>query len=349
MRTLTLASLLVTTLTATFAQANALFGEAMKTDVSKTDYLETSLTLEVDGMRFPARLTVPATGDPVSAVVLVPGSLFSDVDGDFPAWNSRPHLNADLAHALAARGHAVLRYAKPGPGTGSEVFDPALAEAHIHFAERVVVARAALRALREGLGEKAAKVKAWVLAGHSEGAVVSSLLAAQEPTLSGLISLSGPSVGLLSIMRDQVAAMPGAGDLSFYDDALAHIRKGEPLGPEAAKHPQTAMLAAMDPRNLGYLREVDEVDPTKALAAVELPVLLVQGGRDSSVPEKHAHRLQEARGSRPTQLVLLPEVQHFYKVVDPGTDPMAAFGLTTPPDPRLAEAIDAWLHALAQR
>src|SRR5436309_14102254 len=211
-------------------------------------YTETPLTLEVDGLRFPAVLTAPAAGDPVSAILLVPGSLFSDVDGDYPSWNLRPHIYADLARQLAARGHAVLRYAKPGPGTGTETVDAERAQAHIHFADRVVVARVALKALREGLGDKASKVRVWIVAGHSEGAVVASLLAPQEPTLGGVVSLSGPSTGLLSILRDQGAAMPGGGDFAVCGEALARIRRGEPLPPEAAKHPQTAMLATMNPK-----------------------------------------------------------------------------------------------------
>jgi fermentation-respiration switch protein FrsA (DUF1100 family) len=320
-------------------------GDAMQPDPAKTDFVETPLTLEVDGIRFPAMLTVPATGDPISAIVLVPGSLFIDVDGDYPSWNLHPHMYADLARQLAAKGHAVLRYAKAGPGTGSVTVDRERAQVHLHFAERVVVARAALNLLREGLGDKAAKVRVWTVAGHSEGAVVASLLAPEEPTLAGVVSLSGPATGLLSIMHDQAAAMPGGGDLAFYDDALDRIRRGEPLAPEAARHPQTAMLATMDPKSLNYLREVDAVDPARALAAVDRPVLLVQGGRDGSVPEKHAHRLLEARGARPTQLAIFDDLQHFYKRAEPGMDAQAAFGLATPTDPRVARAIDRWVRA----
>jgi len=314
-----------------------------------SDFLETPLTLEVDGLRFPARLTVPAAGDPASAILLIPGSLFVDVDGDYPSWNVHPHMYADLARQLAARGHAVLRYAKPGPGTGTETVDPERAQAHLHFAERVVVARAALKALRDGLGDKASKIRVWVAAGHSEGAVVASLMAPQEPSLAGVVSLSGPSTGLLSIMRDQTAAMPGGGDLTFYDDALTRIRRGEPLPPDAAHHPETAMLAAMNPKSLSYIREVDAVDPAQALAAVDRPVLLVQGGRDGSVPEKHAHKLLQSRGARPTQLGLFDDLQHFYKHVEPGMDPQAAFGLATPTDPRVAETIDRWLRSRITR
>ena len=313
---------------------------------SEPGFTETPLALEVDGMRFPAVLTLPA-GDPISAVLLVPGSLFTDVDGDYPSWNVHPHMYADLARQLAARGHAVLRYAKPGPGTGTVVTDPERSQAHLHFSERVVVARAALKRLREELGAKASTVRAWAVAGHSEGAVVASLLAPQEPSLDGLVLLSGPSIGLLGIMRDQTASMSPAGaDLSFYDAALARIRKGEPLPPDAARNPQTALLASMDPRNLGYLREVDAVDPAAAIAGVDLPVLLVQGGRDASVPAKHVHRLQEARGTKPTRTAFFDDLQHFYKHAEPGMDPQAAFALSTPTDPRVAEAIDGWLRTL---
>lgn len=310
------------------------------------DFIETPLTLEVDGLRIPAMLTTPAGAAPFAAIVLVPGSLFVDVDGDFPIWNVRPHTYADLARQLAARGHAVLRYAKPGPGTGTTAVDAEKAKVHLHFVERVVVARAALKTLREALGEKAPGVRVWTVAGHSEGAVVASLLAPQEPALAGVVSLSGPAIGLLGIMREQAAAMPGAGDLSVYDDALARVRRGEPLAPDAAHHPQTAMLATMDPASLNYIREVDAVDPARALAAVEQPVLLVQGGRDGSVPEKHARRLLEARGARPTTIAVFDDLQHFYKHAEPGMDPQAAFALTTPTDPRVAEAIDRWVRSL---
>lgn|SRR6185312_13353166 len=107
-----------------FSQPSPSRGEPMH-----SDFLETPLTLEVDGLRFPARLTVPAAGDPASAILLIPGSLFIDVDGDYPSWNVHPHMYADLARQLAARGHAVLRYAKPGPGTGTETVDPERAQA----------------------------------------------------------------------------------------------------------------------------------------------------------------------------------------------------------------------------
>ncbi len=319
---------------------------------SPESFTERPLALEVDGVRIPAVLTLPALPaitDPVSAVLLLPGSLFSDVDGNYPAWNVRPNLYAELSRQLAARGHTVLRHAKTGPGTGSEVIDPVRAAAAFrHFSQRVVVSKAALRALRESLGETAERIRIWIAAGHSEGAVVASLLAAEEPSLGGFVSLSGPSVGLLDIMRDQMAGVSGiSGDLSAFDEAAACIRRGEPLPSEAAQNPQTAMLAQMDPKSLVYIREGDAVDPVLAWAAVDRPLLLVQGGRDLSVPEKHVHRLREARGSQPTEIAVFPELQHFYKRAQAGMDPQASFALATETDSRVAEAMDGWIRSLS--
>src|SRR5690242_2595533 len=95
-----------------------------------SDYFEQLSTLRVSGWEIPTALTIPASaGAPVlpSAILLVPGSLFSDVNGDYPTWNSFPHVYAHLAHKLAERGNAVFRFAKLGPGTGSKPYDEALA------------------------------------------------------------------------------------------------------------------------------------------------------------------------------------------------------------------------------
>src|SRR5262252_9441219 len=109
--------------------------------------IEQDATLEIDGVRIPGRIARP-DGKACGAILLLPGSLFSDVDGDYPTWNARPHTLRDLAHQFAARGIASMRQAKIGPGTGSDTMDAEKAKAHHRFTNRVVVAEAALAQLR---------------------------------------------------------------------------------------------------------------------------------------------------------------------------------------------------------
>ena len=64
------------------------------------DVREEPLDLVVSGVSIPCRLSWPAEA-PIGAALLLPGSLYSDVDGDFPTMNMRPHAYADLAGQLA--------------------------------------------------------------------------------------------------------------------------------------------------------------------------------------------------------------------------------------------------------
>ncbi len=297
---------------------------------------EADASLTVRGVTIAGRLTQPA-GRAKAAMLLLPGSLYSDVDGNYPTWNVSPHAYRDLALQLAARGIAVLRQAKIGPGTGSVTLDPEAAKAHRQFEARVEVASVALDHLRRTLPQ----TKCFV-AGHSEGALVGSLVGAKRgEALAGVVSLSGPALRLLDLMRGQMS-MPGA-DLSMLDACIAAIRAGQPL-PEAAKsHPQTQMLASMPPEAHVYLRSVDAVDPLVAIAAVRAPMLIVQGGRDLSVTPDQADQLSAARKGLPTANARFPELQHFYKRAAPGMNPMEAFGLSTESDPAVADAIAGWV------
>ncbi len=300
-------------------------------------------TVTVAGVEIACRLTFPA-GAPQGAVLLLPGSLFSDVDGNYPTMNLKPHLYADLAAQLGERGFAVLRMAKIGPGTGSRTVDPQAAARHAQFATRAEVAAAGLALLR-----KSAPARPLIVAGHSEGALVASMLAsaADAQAIAGVVLLSGPAAPLLSLMREQLAAMspPGA-DLAMYDQTVAALRAGQPLPAGAGTNPQTAMLAAMPAFSLDYLRSTDRVDPVAELARVRQPVLIVQGGQDASVPPAHADRLHQGRGKLPTELARFPGLTHFYKVAPPGISPMQSMALDSVSEPAVAQRIASWARRL---
>jgi hypothetical protein len=237
--------------------------------------------------------------------------------------------------------------AKIGPGTGSRVVDLEEAKRNTTFTARVPQAAEALRLLRQ-----AAPGGPAIVAGHSEGALAANLLAAgpHEREIAGVVSLSGPALRLLDILRGQVAAMspPGAPapDLTVFDAALAAIRAGKPLAPEAAHNPQTAMMASMPPASLAYLADVDRVDPLAAVARVRQPMLLVQGGRDDSVTQDQVDALAKARGRAPTTVRRFPGLTHFYKRAPDGLAPQAAMALSTPSDPAVAQAVAAWAARL---
>lgn len=329
---------------------------------SARDVREQQLTLSAPGINIPAALTLPpgaTAGTTLSAaVLLVPGSLFSDVNGDFPAWNVFPHVYAHLARQLSARGLAVYRFAKLGPGTGSTIVDANAAEAIRNWSGRSAIATAALAAMREALRTAGVSVQRVVLAGHSEGSVVVSQLAAGgaagATAVDGVVLLAGPSVGILGIMQEQAPNFmipPEQRDAAqqAIDRAVAHVRRGESIPDEVKALPGVQGLARMDDAGLRYMRECDASDPIDLVARITQPVLIVQGGRDSSVPAHHGERLRDARGTLPTTYAYFEELQHMFKPLPPGLPPMEAFGLAGETDPRVAETIAGWARSLPSR
>jgi fermentation-respiration switch protein FrsA (DUF1100 family) len=102
------------------------------------------------------------------------------------------------------------------------------------------------------------------------------------------------------------------------------------------------MIASMPEQALAYLRSEDRIDPVGALAKVIKPVLIVQGGRDDSVPSFHADLLRAGRGHLPTETAMFPTLTHFYKVAPPDLTPIQSMALTTESDPAVADAISKW-------
>jgi len=319
-------------------------------------YIEHPGTIELPGWSIPFALTLPADWNPQrelpSAILLVPGSLFSDVNGDYPAWNSFPHVYAHLARKLSALGHAVFRYAKIGPGTGS-VTTTHEAPIPRTWDGRHQMTAGAFAAMRDELARREVKVARVIGAGHSEGAVAVSVLAtsAAGADLDGVVLLSGPSVGILEIMREQVGFGRAPEDVDAaraqLDEVIAIMRRGEPVPAKYAEGGGlgASALASMPPEAQQYMRDVDATNPTMLAREITQPLLIVQGGNDTSVPAHHGERLRDAAGDR-AEYLFVAEVTHMYKVVPAHLSPPEVFGYPGETDHRVTDGIDRWIRRI---
>jgi uncharacterized protein len=334
--------------------------DAVMTDATFTEH---ACTLSVRGWAIPAALTLPSEPTdhavPPSAILLVPGSLFSDVNGDYPAWNSFPQVYAHLAHQLAARGHAVYRFAKLGPGTGSVMTDAEAAATIRTWDGRLVIATAALDAMRRELDARQVRVARMIVAGHSEGSVVASRLAVSDcaPELDGVVLLAGPSIGILGIMREQMTAMTPHDQrddaIHRLDIAIECIRRGEPVPAELTTGSPMGVgaLASMPDDGRRYMRDVDATDPKELASRMTQPTLVVQGGNDGSVPTHHGEALRDVlsartRGAARTDYLYVPDVTHMFKMVPPEVTGAEAFGYPGATDPRVTDGIDRWIRTV---
>lgn len=237
----------------------------------------------------PGTLLLPPGTRQVAAVVLVHGS--GPHDRDETVGGVKPFR--DLAWGLAARGIAVLRYEKRtrvAPfsfiGRRFTVDDETVRDA---------VAAAAL--LRE---EPRIDPRRIVVAGHSLGGMMAPRIAAADGRLAGIVILAGATTRSLGEMIDDqfayLASLPGADTAT-----LGASRRGF-----AAVHARVRSLTpadTVDATPIGgapasYWYDLQHYDMAAALRPLDLPVLLLQGGRDYQVTSADLDRFLAALGPR---------------------------------------------------
>ncbi|MEW5902529.1 MAG: hypothetical protein AB1715_13770 [Acidobacteriota bacterium] len=311
---------------------------------------ERKFSFEVNGRMIQAALTTPGPGGAGWGIVLIAGSGPSDVDGnwpDDPMWPGKTHVYADLGRQFAALGVASLRF-----GRGDAVtVDEAKFAGHNRFSERIIVAAAAVRALRE----RAPGLARIAVAGHSEGSVVGSLLLTEREDLDvrAFISLAGPAWRFFDLMLRQIKGFAEDGMLEFgqvkmplslYELSVQVVRNAQPV-PDYLKAIPWG-FHSMPEEGKQYLRDYDSVDNSEVISRVKCPVLLVQGGLDASVLPDNADKLIEARRSSGfrTDKVFFPELDHMFKQAPPG-QPFARLN-NQEVDERVSRAIRDWLTGL---
>ena len=274
----------------------------------------------------------PADG-PYPAVVLLSGSGPQDRDGNTPP-SYMSYIFRDIAQRLASVGVAVARY--DDRGVGESEGDMAAAALHGLIDD----ARAVASAVRDMPGIDAARV---ALAGHSEGAYIAPILAAEAAADVGaqpyaaVAILAGASTTLDEVILEQLDYQ--ANHPEFDDANRAAI--------EAVRPSVEAMVAearsgnpSVDP-NVIWIREHMAIEPLATVARLTCPILIVQGEKDVKVVPHHSEALAAAArgaGNENVRLVSLPNTTHEFlqwPFNNPEYDPMAPMQVT-----------EGFLHAL---
>lgn len=245
--------------------------------------------------------TAPASEAPRAAVVMVPGSGPTDLNGDNPL-GVRAATYRLLAQALAQRGIATLRIDKRGLfSSASALADPDAATLADYAQDALAWVGEASR--RSGLPRV-------FLLGHSEGGLVVLEAALRAPeAVAGLILAAAPGRKLGDVLREQLIANPANAPLLGQAlDAVDRLERGD--GVEAATlHPALAPL--FRPSAQGYLADLMARDPAAMLARTRMPALVLHGTHDLQVSDLDAEKLASARAG--VELRMLEGVNHVLK------------------------------------
>ncbi len=218
----------------------------------------------------PGVLTLPKSGAPVPAIVLIHGSGPNDADESIGAIK----VFKDLAWGLASRGIAVLRYVKRSKQSPSgvitqkeEVFDGA---------------HAAIELLRVARGIDAQRL---FIVGHSEGGALAPRIARENMPLAGIAVLAGPARQIQDSLLAQLHYLANASGQPAEFAALvadAERFKREVEDPELTRDREIA-LPGGGTMTGAYFLDQRGYDPIGVARSFSGAILVLHGERDYQV------------------------------------------------------------------
>jgi pimeloyl-ACP methyl ester carboxylesterase len=313
---------------------------------------EEEIRFESDGLTLVGTLTIPDGDDPLPAALFLHGSGPIDRDGNAPGLPMDAYRQ--LAHALAEVGIASLRFDKRGVGESEGTIETA------SMTDLVDDARAALAALRARPEVDSSRV---FLVGHSEGAYLATILAADDPELAGLALLAGAARPLDEITRWQVETamrQSGADDeqvavaLEQENEYIAFVKSSTGEWADYSVADLRAAISWMTdiaaeqllatPLALSWLREHYLAQTEAVLARVRVPVFALNGEKDLQVPSSEAEAIRgilvEA-GNEDVVVHVLPDLNHLLRY-HPDAPSLLYRHLEEPVDPRVIDLLREW-------
>jgi alpha-beta hydrolase superfamily lysophospholipase len=270
----------------------------------------------------------PEPPQPLPGVVLLGDFGTQDRDGNSAGpGDFHLYFNAVLAAKLGEAGIVSLRCDDRGAGAS-----PGDAK-RVTLQSLLADATAALAALR---AEPAVDPARAALVGHSEGALVATMLAPRDRKLRALALLAPPARPLDAIIVDQEQASmrrfgrsdgeitESVAELKATYDA---VRTGKRLPPSLSPAERKGMQDSLAWLR-SHFRHAPFVEATQLSA---LPVLVAQGGKDVEVTVKDAELARDAFEKAGNKLVaykLYPDLNHLFAVSRSGSvadyyDPLA--------------------------
>jgi len=271
--------------------------------------------------------------EPVPLVIIHVGSGPTDRDGNNAMMKNNSLLM--LADSLEEAFIASLRYDKRGIAASR---DAAISEADLRFDHFVEDLQGWIDAYADD--ERFSRI---ILAGHSEGSLISLLAAIDRPEkVDGWISIAGPARPAPDILRDQLSKQPPmVKDMAF--PILDSLEQGMQV-----KKVNPMLNSLFRPSVQPYLISWFGYDPQEEITKLDVPALIVQGTNDIQVPTEEATLFAEA-GGETTKMILLENMNHVLKVTD-ATDQAGQMAVYMNPElpihPDLTSAITAFIFAI---
>ena len=306
--------------------------------VDRSKFTEEPITVGAHDWPLPGTLTRPNGVASAPLVILVHGS--GPNDRDETLGPNTPFR--DLAHGLASRGIAVLRYDKRTFAHKQKLMNEGF-NTKITIKEEVLDDVLATVAKVHSLSAIDGN-RIFVL-GHSGGGSLAPLIAERDGKLAGIILFAAGSRPVEQGLREQLDYVKSAD--SSQAEEIAKIQKDvdrmfSALKAGTARDDQVVMGAPVC-----YWKSWIAIDPLRLLAKLNaLPVLVLQGGRDYQSTQADFEGFRNALRGYPNAVFhLYPDLNHFFQKGQGKAVP-SEYLKPAPVDPRVIEDIAHWVKLI---
>jgi pimeloyl-ACP methyl ester carboxylesterase len=282
------------------------------------------------GTVYGTELTPDGVTGKVPVVLLHSGSGPTDRDGNSKVLPGPNDSLKMVAEGLAKHGIASVRYDKRAIAASAL---PVWKEENLRLDDYVADAAAWLRKLRAD-----PRFSRVVMAGHSEGAQIASEACAQGGA-DACVLIAGPGHSLDEILRDQLKDKLPPPLMAQSDRILASLKEGKTVDLVPP-----ALMSLYHPSVQPYLISSFQHDPRKAIAALKMPVLILQGSKDIQVSEDEAKALSAAAPK--AKLVIIEGMNHVLKIVgdDEALQQKSYVSPDLPVAPQLINAVSSFVN-----
>ena len=315
---------------------------------------EVAFVNEKEGNTLAGTLTIPEGEGPFPAMVLVSGS--GQQNRDEELMNHRPFWV--IADYCARHGIAVLRYDDRGIGGSKGEVENATTMDFSYDAE------AAFDYLRNRKEINASKVG---ILGHSEGGVINFMVAARRPEVAFLVSLAGPSVNGIEVLKEQQKAIlraSGMTEEAVQFNCNTNAQMFDIIEASSSREEADSLLRQLV-KGWGYNEELTEqtvrqmaspwmyyflrYDPTEAIIKTNCPALLLNGSKDLQVIASQNltgyEKIIAEYGKTNLTLRELPDLNHLFQHCETGS-PNEYFEIEETISPEVLEMIVGFVKSL---